>query len=256
MSSEVKTDKLSQRGSSGIVISDDIKLSSGKAIKNASGTALLGEDGALGSGVTGAGSWVKLESQTVDSSDSSVIIGWNSVTAATRFVSTYKIYKIIMSDMVVSDNDTSMRSQAYAGSSGTPATPTLYSSSHYTNVYYNQPTNDSTLMLDGFSSQAYWSALAGGRSASGGLLDDYPSATTDSVHNYSEITLYNPSGTSNLKCGRAIAIYFDSSNEVYNKSESGFILESTSSRVALSAFSIYPESGTFIDGTFDLYGIA
>ena len=51
MASEVKTDKLSQRGSSGIVITDDIKLSSGKAIKNAAGTALLGEDGALGSGI-------------------------------------------------------------------------------------------------------------------------------------------------------------------------------------------------------------
>ena len=53
MASEVKVDKLAQKGSSGIVITDDIKLSSGKAIKNASGTALLGEDGALGSGVTG-----------------------------------------------------------------------------------------------------------------------------------------------------------------------------------------------------------
>ena len=84
MASEVKTDKLSQRGSSGIVITDDIKLSSGKAIKqadgtdllteaglltpasdvklasgkaikNASGAALLSEDGALGSGVTAGG---------------------------------------------------------------------------------------------------------------------------------------------------------------------------------------------------------
>ena len=51
MASEVKVDKLSQQGSSGIVLTDAIKLSSGKAIKNAAGTALLGEDGALG-GVT------------------------------------------------------------------------------------------------------------------------------------------------------------------------------------------------------------
>ena len=52
MASKVKVDTIEQQGSSGIVITDDIKLSSGKAIKNASGTALLGEDGALGSGVT------------------------------------------------------------------------------------------------------------------------------------------------------------------------------------------------------------
>ena len=52
MASKVKVDTIEHQGSSGIVISDDIKLSSGKAIKNASGTALLGEDGALGSGVT------------------------------------------------------------------------------------------------------------------------------------------------------------------------------------------------------------
>jgi len=47
MTSEVKVDKLSQKGSTGIVITDDIKLSSGKAIKNAAGTALLTEAGVL-----------------------------------------------------------------------------------------------------------------------------------------------------------------------------------------------------------------
>jgi len=58
MASEVKVDTLSQKGSSGIVITDDIKLSSGKAIKNAAGTALLTQAGvldnvSLGSSVTG-----------------------------------------------------------------------------------------------------------------------------------------------------------------------------------------------------------
>ena len=58
MASEVKVDKLSQKGSSGIVISDDIKLSVDKAIKNAAGTALLTQAGvldnvSLGSSVTG-----------------------------------------------------------------------------------------------------------------------------------------------------------------------------------------------------------
>ena len=45
MASKVKVDTIEQQGSSGIVITDDIKLSSGKAIKNASGTALLGKLG-------------------------------------------------------------------------------------------------------------------------------------------------------------------------------------------------------------------
>tara|TARA_B100000745_G_scaffold298908_1_gene248513 strand:- start:509 stop:1153 length:645 start_codon:yes stop_codon:yes gene_type:complete len=68
MSSEVKTDKLSQRGSSGIVITDDIKLSSGKAIKNAAGTALLTQAGvldnvSLGSSVTGLPSSVMVQSK-------------------------------------------------------------------------------------------------------------------------------------------------------------------------------------------------
>mgnify|MGYP003645124612 CR=1 FL=1 len=58
MTSEVKVDKLSQKGSTGIVITDDIKLSSGKSIKNAAGTDLLTQAGvldnvSLGSGVTG-----------------------------------------------------------------------------------------------------------------------------------------------------------------------------------------------------------
>ena len=49
----LSVDTIEQQGSSGIVLSHDVKLASGTAIKNAAGTALLGEDGALGSGVTG-----------------------------------------------------------------------------------------------------------------------------------------------------------------------------------------------------------
>ena len=59
MASEVKTDKLSQRGSSGIVISDDIKLSSGKAIKQADGTDLLTEAGAYGDVKLASGKAIK-----------------------------------------------------------------------------------------------------------------------------------------------------------------------------------------------------
>ena len=47
MASKVKVDTIEQQGSSGIVLSHDVKLASGTAIKNAAGAALLGEDGAL-----------------------------------------------------------------------------------------------------------------------------------------------------------------------------------------------------------------
>ena len=73
MASEVKTDKLSQRGSSGIVITDDIKLSSGKAIKQADGTDLLTEAGALGSGVTGLAAFTWETASSL--ADSSIEIG-------------------------------------------------------------------------------------------------------------------------------------------------------------------------------------
>lgn len=58
MTSKVKVDTIEQQGSSGIVLSHDVKLASGTAIKNAAGTALLTEAGALdnvalGSSVTG-----------------------------------------------------------------------------------------------------------------------------------------------------------------------------------------------------------
>jgi hypothetical protein len=46
--SEIEVDKITQKGTSGISITDDIKLSSGKSIKNAAGTALLSESGAFG----------------------------------------------------------------------------------------------------------------------------------------------------------------------------------------------------------------
>jgi len=57
--SEIEVDKITQKGTSGISITDDIKLSSGKAIKNAAGTDLLTQAGvldnvALGSLVTAA----------------------------------------------------------------------------------------------------------------------------------------------------------------------------------------------------------
>ena len=102
MASEVKVDKLSQKGSSGIVISDDIKLSSGKAIKNASGTALLGEDGALGSGVTGAGSLVKLATATA--STTAFIAFDNSV-----ITSAYTNYRLIGTGITASDSSVNMR---------------------------------------------------------------------------------------------------------------------------------------------------
>lgn len=51
MASKVKVDTIEQQGSSGIVLSHDVKLASGTAIKNAAGTALLSEAGALSSSV-------------------------------------------------------------------------------------------------------------------------------------------------------------------------------------------------------------
>jgi hypothetical protein len=45
--SEIEVDKITQKGTSGISITDDIKLSSGKAIKQADGTDLLTEAGVL-----------------------------------------------------------------------------------------------------------------------------------------------------------------------------------------------------------------
>jgi len=47
MASKIKVDTIEQQGSSGIVLSHDVKLASGKAIQNAAGTDLLKEDGTL-----------------------------------------------------------------------------------------------------------------------------------------------------------------------------------------------------------------
>ena len=95
MASKVKVDTIEQQGSSGIVISDDIKLSSDKAIKKADGTALLTEAGvldnvSLGSGVTGfpASVWVKLANATASSTAE---ITFDN----TKITSTYQNYVII-----------------------------------------------------------------------------------------------------------------------------------------------------------------
>ena len=102
MSSEVKTDKLSQRGSSGIVISDDIKLSVDKAIKNAAGTALLTQAGvldnvSLGSSVTGKG----LQHIKTITASGVTNVAFVNGTASVVLDSTYEIYKIFGSNIVV-----------------------------------------------------------------------------------------------------------------------------------------------------------
>ena len=102
MSSEVKTDKLSQRGASGIGITDDIKLSAGKAIKNAAGTALLTQAGvldnvSLGSSVTGKG----LQHIKTITASGVTNVAFVNGTASVVLDSTYEIYKIFGSNIVV-----------------------------------------------------------------------------------------------------------------------------------------------------------
>ena len=109
--SEIEVDKITQKGTSGISITDDIKLSSDKSIKNAAGTALLTEAGvldnvALGSSVTGIpaqfsmGAWstssqsVPLETAAIDTvyqatSGDLFVVGWVYKSAATKGVVFY-----------------------------------------------------------------------------------------------------------------------------------------------------------------------
>lgn len=243
MASKVKVDTIEQQGSSGIVISDDIKLSSGKAIKNASGTALLGEDGALGSGVTGAGSWIKLETQTISGTPTTVTIGWDSVADETRFTSAYKIYKIICTDIKAGQSG-GMALTAQVCHSGT----TAYTGSLYDNVYNYQKGNDSTMVPSRENSQDHWHNFGG-----------TDIETTDATSSQDlEITVCDPSSATRWKKAHVNSMGWDDSSSTSLKFESLAVVRASNALTAI-IFSWIGNAGgeTFADGgIISLYGIA
>ena len=122
MASKVKVDTIEQQGSSGIVLSHDVKLASGTAIKNAAGTALLTQAGvldnvSLGSSVIGAGGeLVKISSTSV--SGTTVYVTDGDTDYDTFFV----VYKHIKID-IATQNDGHLKMKTYTGTdSGTGGT--------------------------------------------------------------------------------------------------------------------------------------
>jgi hypothetical protein len=120
--SEIEVDKITQKGTSGISITNDIKLSSDKSIKNAAGTALLTEAGvldnvALGSSVSGfpaqfsLGAWGTAAFDTVYRATSGdlFVTGWEYKSAAVHGM-------IFYTDSSASPTTKRIRAYAVSGS--------------------------------------------------------------------------------------------------------------------------------------------
>ena len=260
MSSEVKTDKLSQRGSSGIVITDDIKLSSGKAIKqadgtdllteaglltpasdvklasgtaikNASGTALLGEDGALGSGVTGAGSWVKL-GDTVEADN----YGTVEVGTASLITTAYRVYKIIGSNIKIGTDEQNGRIRALIGDPGSAST-----SSYYDKIIWDSECDGGTTLTvqtgrDADTWPQFFGAALGDQAAEASNV---------------EITLYDPASTATYTLITVQNVMSTHTPHLEQRFCSGRYKQTA----ALTGLQFYSTSGSIVSGYFTLYGL-
>jgi len=193
------------------------------------------------------GSWVKLGPTISVGTSSSVLVGWNATTEATRFVSTYKTYKIIGSHLRLSANGGAIRAQACVGvTSGTPDVPTSHTTALYRGVWHSQNIGYSALAVSRDWNLAYWEGIGG--------FEYYIAAGNAQQFGSCEITLYSPSDTDNDKTAKSICTMPDITTGYWRTKRSEYTLGTNVA--AFSALTLYPSSGTFDGGTFDLYGIA
>ena len=264
MASKVKVDTIEQQGSSGIVISDDIKLSSGKAIKqadgtdllteaglltpasdvklasgtaikNASGTALLTQAGvldnvSLGSSVTGKG----LQHIKTITASGVTNVAFVNGTASVVLDSTYEIYKIFGSNIVVTSDGTYLR----------------VSLSTNAGVGYTAAT------AGGISGGGTSGGIAGPAAyyiADGALLETtygVGAASAGESVNF-EMTIYNPAGTSVDVVIHTNTAYISSNS---NRQAGTWMHRSPFATADVDAIKIDVPAGN-ISGIFQLYGL-
>ena len=210
MASKVKVDTIEQQGSSGIVLSHDVKLASGTAIKNAAGTALLTEAGVLGSSVTGQqysllGTYVPSSKM---GSDHKLIIGFNGETGLRAggttgaFETDRYAYVVGLTGVIPGADDVVMNIQYYSLTAGAYLAGAVYEIVSY-GYYANSSANPGT--VEGFEhNTATYAQILGGGDWRGAGSDGSVSA---------ELKFWNPapSVSTPTKQMTGTVTYFDTS---------------------------------------------
>jgi hypothetical protein len=212
-----------------------MNLSSGKSIKNVAGTALLTEAGALdnvalGSSVTGnKGAWVKLGDTVVATGEGTIDVGTSAY-----ITSTYRVYKIIGSNIHVSDDGVYGNLRVLVGGVIDSAAGTQYHG-----VAFAGYDTSSTLTVNN-QSLNYWSRIFGQSCGNA----DYESSNV-------EVTLYDPTATDTYKHITCQSSSTDLDVSVMNRITTGF----WKGTAAVTGLSFYAASGYINSGYFTLYGL-
>jgi hypothetical protein len=259
MASKLFVDEIESSTASGISVVGEIKLSTGKAIKNAAGTALLTEAGALdnvtlGSSIAGnAGEWVLLQSESLglNSGITSQNIGWNSSGSTSYFTSTYKLYKIIATNVRIGGNGGNIVIH-YCHVGTTSLTAANYRWMHEFRDSSDNNTNNGT--TGSVPDETSFNGIGGTN------LHGNPAAGTAPASRWnSEITLYDPAATVNDKYIKVDSIYSDSTTpnletwSGHGDYQSAPTYDTTN---ALTSINISCSgSQTLNDGNIKLYGL-
>ena len=222
----------------------------GTQIASSSGSDVTLDNVALWSSVTGAGSWVKLQHQTISSTPTTAVIGWDPVAGETLFTSTYKVYKIICSSLkITTSSTTGVDIHMQVCHSGTTAF-TGTSAAVLDNVWYGQAENTGTVLTGNSANQNFFNNFGGHEVEAGAAT-----ASSDL-----EITVFDPSNGDKWKKLSCYAAYTDTAATGTGVGQFQQAYGVQKNVTALTALILYPlaaASATWDDGgIIDLYGIA
>ncbi len=208
MSSEIKTNTISEVTSANGVSIDGVTIKDGQVPASAGGSMVLLQNGDL----TGTE---------------------EDIGSATLLSSTYKIYKLFLSNIDIDTDDKQLRMRLYLG--GTLQTGSIY---NFT-CLGNRLGSATQLQLRG-GNEAYTPL------STNGLHND------NDKNNFWEVTISNPS-TSLIQHLTFMGHYSDTSE--YDWFARGFLGFNAANQGVLTGMRVYPEAGSFERGTYELYGL-
>ena len=223
------------------------RAASGKLTRlatGADGTVLTSTGAGAVPAFEAGGSWVKLQNQTISSTPTTAVIGWDAAASATLFTSTYKVYKIICTDLkITTSSTTGIDIHMQVCQSGT----TPFAGTNLDTVYFGQTHNNSTITTDRYNNQDFFENFGG---------QDVQASAASSTSSL-EITVFNPSSSTTFKKLNCFAGYVDRASDVGAFTNTFNMVKNTGALTALILYPLAAASATWNDGgIIDLYGIA
>ena len=203
----------------------------GTQIASSSGSDVTLDNVALGSSVTGAGSWVKLGDTVVADNHGTVEVG-----TASLITTAYRVYKIIGSNIKIGTDEQNGRIRALIGDPGSAST-----SSYYDKIIWDSECDGGTTLT-----------VQTGRDA-----DTWPQFFGAALGNQAseasnvEITLYDPASTATYTLITVQNVMSTHTPHLEQRFCSGRYKQTA----ALTGLQFYATSGNIVSGYFTLYGL-